>query len=487
MSMIVELLSFKKNKNSTAIGGGTSFGTFNVILKEETSVVNPVFIIDMNYNGAPSGPDLIRANYLYCGHFQRRYWINDIVFITDDVAEIHCTVDVLGTYINGIMNSEAYVNYANKSYNALIPDKRIPMQITHKFKKYEATIPSISQTGAYILFCASSEVDGQTGLAQGFVCSAGDLSSIASKLLDTGFLSKVIDNIYAPLDSIFSCMWLPCDSGKVGGGAKSIKFGDYDGGSYKVAMPKMTTYATIVVELPYQDPITGYYDWRNVAPWTDWYLWLPGVGYIEFPMEKCINQGQGSISIEFTIQVSVTNGECSYTAKCNSTIVMFCKGNIGVAVPVAKTGNGLGNVLAQSASVSRSLGVMAMTTNPAIATAGALSAVSSGIGAGAGLVQHSVSASGAIGGWSIPQDMLTKVQLFCICNDFATNPFGNVKDLIGCPVFKESKLSTYTGGKVFCSNINYDWSGEMFPKDEEYEMIRSALTSQDGVWLEQSI
>lgn len=480
----IELIVNKKNKNSTANSGGVVICETQVLLKSDTSIIHPTFQLDLGFNGMADGDSVVKANYIYCEQFNRSYWINDIKFISADVVEISCTVDALASFCKEILDSEAYVNYSNAKYNALIPDRRIPMQISNKCSYREAKVTGLSAAGVYVLYTASSSANGRTGLAQGYMCTQATLSAIAKKFFDPSIMDKIADKLYSPLDAIFSCMWLPCESSLIQNGSAELSFGEYTAGSYPTVSTTASSTTTISVILPYRNPETGAYDWRNIAPYTKWYIWLPGVGYQEFPMELCLDGSTTTISLEIKLQLSPTNGGCSYTITCNNIIVMSCKGNLAVNLPVAKSNNGLDSVVSQSAGALTSLGIASTTLSPIMGIAGAVSALSSGIGAGAGMLQHSVSASGAISGLTTPSGLRDRIRLYYASNELALDPFGDVKDLIGCPVFKKAKLNDFLTKKVFCSNINFKWTGDFAPTNEEYDMIRNALTSPEGVWIQ---
>ena len=69
MSIAVHLYSFTKRENSTKrpSSGGT---TYNCVLIDETSLMNPVFKLDI-------GSNPIGKNYAYVPDFDRYYFITD--------------------------------------------------------------------------------------------------------------------------------------------------------------------------------------------------------------------------------------------------------------------------------------------------------------------------------------------------------------------------------------------------------------------------
>lgn len=81
----------------------TELGTVsNVILKNETNLMEPTFILKTN-------PVVYNANYLFCEFTSRYYYINSIDALSGGRIAIHCKIDVLYTYRNEILNSTCWV------------------------------------------------------------------------------------------------------------------------------------------------------------------------------------------------------------------------------------------------------------------------------------------------------------------------------------------------------------------------------------------
>ncbi len=81
----------------------TVVGTLsNVILKDDTNLMSPTFILktsEVVYN----------SNYVYCSFTHRYYYINNIDALSGGRLAIHCSIDVLYTYKNEILNSSAWI------------------------------------------------------------------------------------------------------------------------------------------------------------------------------------------------------------------------------------------------------------------------------------------------------------------------------------------------------------------------------------------
>lgn len=98
---------------------GTSI---NVTPKNPCDVLAPVFILTWNNS-------FVNANYLYCPDFGRYYFVDDIVILTGQRAEIHCSVDVLMSYRDQILNLNVNVQRNAAERNKLIYDANYPEEI----------------------------------------------------------------------------------------------------------------------------------------------------------------------------------------------------------------------------------------------------------------------------------------------------------------------------------------------------------------------
>ena len=81
----------------------TVVGTLsNVVLKNDTNLMSPTFILktsEVVYN----------SNYVYCSFTHRYYYINNIDALSGGRLAIHCSIDVLYTYKDEILNSSAWI------------------------------------------------------------------------------------------------------------------------------------------------------------------------------------------------------------------------------------------------------------------------------------------------------------------------------------------------------------------------------------------
>lgn len=110
--MQLELGLIEKRVNSTK-HTFSPIKTVDAKLKEPTDIKAPVFLLLRS--NITIKVDV--CNYLHCqwGY----YWVDDVVYATNDLVELHCHRDVLATAYDDIKLTEAFVVYAHNSDDAL--------------------------------------------------------------------------------------------------------------------------------------------------------------------------------------------------------------------------------------------------------------------------------------------------------------------------------------------------------------------------------
>ena len=111
----------EKRINSTSRvmnAGGTSL---SCKLKEPCSMQMPVFIV----KGLSKG-----TLYNFCSFEGRYYWVDDVIYKTNDIQEVHCHLDPLATFRDAIKNSYGMVIYGSSAnWNQFVDDGRIQPEI----------------------------------------------------------------------------------------------------------------------------------------------------------------------------------------------------------------------------------------------------------------------------------------------------------------------------------------------------------------------
>lgn len=144
MSITVNLCTSSSPKE--ALTKTLTTGTnYNCVLKENTSILKPVFIISTSDN-------LTGYNYMDIRDFNRYYFIDDIRNIRNNMWEISAHVDVLTTYATAIKNNRAVIRRQQNKFNLYLNDPEYKTYNTElvQTKKF-ASSGGLNKTLHYIL------------------------------------------------------------------------------------------------------------------------------------------------------------------------------------------------------------------------------------------------------------------------------------------------------------------------------------------------
>lgn len=89
-------------------------------LRSESSIIDPIIQARM-YSATPD-QRVQSINYIYLEEFKRYYFVNNIVSIRNDLWELQCHVDVLGTYADEIKNQKAIVKRQQDKWSLYLND-----------------------------------------------------------------------------------------------------------------------------------------------------------------------------------------------------------------------------------------------------------------------------------------------------------------------------------------------------------------------------
>lgn len=87
----------------------------DVVLKKDTSILKPTLLIN-------SVQSIYTYNYLEITEFSRKYFIDDIRSVNNNLWEIDAHVDVLDTYSTAILANTAVLRRQEKKFNLYLDD-----------------------------------------------------------------------------------------------------------------------------------------------------------------------------------------------------------------------------------------------------------------------------------------------------------------------------------------------------------------------------
>ena len=341
--MVIDAYSgFQKKINSTKVptSGGRSI---TVRLKNDCSVLNPVFLLT-SYS--------LSDNYVKWG--SRYYFIDDIVITGNELAEYHCSTDVLATYKTDIGASSQYVLRSASAVDGSITDSFYPMKAAKNYARSSAYAGFVMpQLGTFVFGVQGQSNNGSFGsttyycldiynaqsLMDAIFNAAGTEYDAASVEAASGLPEKVYTSIINPQQYIVSCMYLPFEHETIGSTyASSVMLGWYDfteAGGY--------IFDTSFDALPYLDGTfslskhtqasRGVY--MNNAPFTEYVLSFMPFGDITLPADLLVN----ATSIYWKVIVDVITGQGTLKVYAGSDdsgqILASATSQIGVPIAVS--------------------------------------------------------------------------------------------------------------------------------------------------------
>lgn len=124
--------------------------TLTGVLKEETSVLDPVFEVETDTN-------LSQCNYAWINEMNRYYYVTNIVSVTDRLWRLSCHVDVLMTYKPQIKAHDAIISRQENLWNLYLPDGET-FKVQQNSKVVQKEFPyGFTQGESYVLLFAGGE------------------------------------------------------------------------------------------------------------------------------------------------------------------------------------------------------------------------------------------------------------------------------------------------------------------------------------------
>lgn len=115
MSFEIVLMTNNSEKNKVT-KKTTSVSTINGTLKQATSIIDPVLLIEGNLSS------LAKVNYVSIPSFNRYYFVTNIRSDRNSLIEISCHVDVLMSFASEIKKNNAIIRRQEKNWNLYLND-----------------------------------------------------------------------------------------------------------------------------------------------------------------------------------------------------------------------------------------------------------------------------------------------------------------------------------------------------------------------------
>lgn len=324
--MKINLYRFGKNENELKIpsGAGTEVDCY---LKESTSVLKPVLILDFN-------PAIY--NYLYIPDFKRYYFITDVRFIGNETFEMQASCDVMGSWRESILNSTQYITRSASGWNKDILDNMFPA--TAGMKKnvlwsQQLTAISDFKTGIFVLGVLGNKSGIDSLPVSYYALSYEQFKSLNAFLYNkesygTMISDDIVKAFFNPLDYIVSCVFIPIKIDTEEWLSTNIEFGWF---STSIQCKLINYYSKEIANYDFQ--INAHYnDFRQCSPWSSFRLWLVNE-YFTIPPEKIYNAKKASLSMS----LDLISGLAMFTFKVDGKELFNTVQQFGCPIAIAQT------------------------------------------------------------------------------------------------------------------------------------------------------
>lgn len=423
--MQARIYNFPKRLNSTAVPSVNAEWTPDVNLKKECSLENPQLLL-----GSPrSAEEIHQYNYLeLAGAY---YFINDWISVRDSLWQCSCTIDLLATYRNQVLATNAFVEYSSGG-NPMIIDHRLPTLTSASYAaNVSAFQPTRTQQGNFVLSCTGAD-----GSIAYFAMFPNDLEALLNRVTD--WMDTVIDggdiidvvkqwgkqaiSVDSAASNIRSCMWVPWT---VPGSTQLITLGTFETqvAGRKINNPIISNVATIPI--PWQAS-----DWRRCGLCHTFGLFLPFAGNVA--IDAGLLAGQSSITVSYA--VDSRTGDVSYIVYAGLSCVGAFGGNAGVSTPI-----GVSNI-----SPVRVIGGI-FTAASGIAGGSALAAGAGIAAAATNMIIPNMTSIGTIsGGASAGMSDNDDITLWSVYHNTNVAP-SSVGSVIGVPLMANTRIGSLSG------------------------------------------
>ena len=336
--------NFVKRRNSTK--QPTSGTTVACVLKEETSIERPSFILNTPI-----------ADYTYVEAFGHYYFVDDVININAGMCELVCSMDVLASYKSDITSYTAFVERAASSYDVFINDPLLTQK--QKLLRETQNLTDVSSfftngSGCYLVECLAKNL--------GVVLYATNNLEPYKYILDpavytntdkTAWIASTISQAFDLDVYIGSVKWFPFTASDLGSaldpGTEGVfPLGPVDIGIaagfsydiYKVPQSYMSKTTQVDITLPSTNNFNDFRDCN--ANYTIYNLYLPGVGVVSLDSAMVGYAINSNYKLATDIYVDLVSGEITYILRFKDAsdnakaIIGRYSGNVSVDVPIGK-------------------------------------------------------------------------------------------------------------------------------------------------------
>lgn len=382
----VTLYEFKKRENSTKRpGDDVTHKTHQCLLKEQTSLINPVLVFDFGLLGNPA-----YYNYAYIEDLGNRYYfVRDWRVGDGHLWEATCEVDVLASWKVSIGDSTQYVLRSSNTFDGKIIDELYPTKQSPTLNTVTGeTVWKQNITDGYFVIGVTNSENNGIGAVHYYALTQAQFNTLTNYLMSDVDWMSIVDisaelqkALINPLSYISSCLWFPTTN-IFGSTVSTIKIGFWDiacGGKLVNTSATVNEYTNISIPKHPQANSRGAY--LNGAPYSNYMLKFPGFGEISLDASSLSSLS----TLYFTVTLDAVTGSGvlilhdGSNSAASGNIIRVVRGQVAVPIQLSQTTTDVsGTVGSLVSSGTKTIGSM-LTGNIPGAIMGAASMVGNAV------------------------------------------------------------------------------------------------------------
>ena len=453
----IKLGNFSKRKNSTKQPVITTWTEYECSFKKPTSARNPVVELATNIHS---------YDYAYIDDFNRYYYVTDVISLHNGLTQYALACDSMASHKTEIGSTPARIAFSSTGYDKWLPDPRICVSTDNVyFDQSTANSGFKGNEDHYIV--VTNSLDGINYYFMDFA----NLVYLMINLNDVSLAAQFRNLFSNPFDAVLNCFWLPYDlsPASVLGSVQNVKVGawtlDGSGGttatSGKSLLPQYIDisngqYTTVSVDIPYK-----WQDFRDITPYVNAWLYLPGVGQIDINLSDFID----SQHVNINAKMDVWTGDVIYRIMNDNAHVVKTIGFSAAAnIPLSATAVNTRGALSALSGVASYGAVAAGAIAAGASVAGpALGLIASAAGVALNSTARSASIKGDYTGRSDFAD--PNYTLTIMVKDTEDPTSASYIAQKGRPVCETHAISNHSG-YVQCDDASVIMSGYDWERDE---------------------
>lgn len=289
--MNVYLFGYQKKKNSTAQPALNEGTRFSCQLKDDTTVLNPVLVLNAASAGMPVPFTPSYYTYAFISDFSRFYFVTDWKYVSG-LWECYLSVDVLASYKTPIGLMSCYVERSASASDGNIIDNLYPAK-TNVSITTETIATSWSNVapsgGCYVLGLVNNQSSNHIGAVTYYAVAPAQFNTLldfmfgndiflASNITEIG--EGLFKSLFNPFQYIVSCMWFPASASTYGSTYTKIRIGYWETDARGYLMDALTDVRFITGYITEHPQASSRGAFLNYAPYTRITLFCPPFGEI---------------------------------------------------------------------------------------------------------------------------------------------------------------------------------------------------------------